>query len=77
MAVKIRLMQTGSKNRRKFRIVAVDESKKRDGAVIENLGFVNKLVKPNEIKFDEKRILYWQQKGAQITPAVEKALKPS
>lgn len=67
-------MQTGSRNRRMFRIVAVDEHKKRDGAVIEILGFINPQVKPTEVKVDTERLTYWQSKGAQITPAVAKQI---
>lgn len=75
MSVKIRLMQAGSKNRRTFRVVAVDESKKRDGLVIENLGSINPLVKPVQAIFNKDRIKAWQDKGAQITPGVTKFLK--
>lgn len=76
MSVKIRLKQQGSANRRTFRVVAVDESKKRDGAVLENVGFVNPLVKPTQISLKKERIDHWVQKGAQLSPAVSKLLKP-
>lgn len=74
MAIKIRLKQTGSRNRRTYRVVAVDESKKRDGSVVEILGFVNPLVKPTQISLKRERIDYWQDKGAQLTPPVIKLL---
>ncbi len=76
MSVKIRLQQTGSRNRRSFRIVAVDEHKKRDGAVIEYLGFVNPLVKPVKVEIEKERLTYWKQNGAQVSLAVEKLLHP-
>ena len=74
MSVKIRLKQLGSANRRTYRIVVVDESAKRDGAVIEEVGSVNTLVKPAEIILKRERIDYWTKVGAQTTPAVKKLL---
>ena len=74
MAVKIRLQQTGSRNRRTYRVVVMDESKRRDGAVLEYIGFVNPLVKPQEVKIDKERVQYWKSKGALPTPGVAKLL---
>jgi len=74
MAVKIRLQQTGSRNRRTYRVVVMDESKRRDGAVIEYIGHVNPLVKPQEVKIDMERVKYWKSKGALPTPGVAKLL---
>ncbi len=76
MAVKIRLKMLGSANRRTFRVVVVDESKKRDSAVIEEVGYVNPLVKPRTVKLNYERISYWQKVGAQPTDSVRKLLKP-
>lgn len=73
--VKIRLTQTGTTNRKTYRIIAIEEGKRRDGKAIENLGYFNPLVKPPQIVIDRQRIAYWQSKGAQVTPAVEKLLK--
>jgi small subunit ribosomal protein S16 len=72
--LKIRLSQTGTTNRRTYRIVAIEEGKRRNGKQIEILGFYNPLVKPPQIKIDADRVLYWQSKGAQITPAVKRLL---
>ena len=72
MSVKIRFQQTGKKNARAFRVVAVDESKKRDGSVIEILGFYNNLVKPAQFKLNRDRIHYWVTQGAQMSPSVKK-----
>lgn len=73
--LKIRLTQTGTTNRKTYRIIAIEEGKRRDGKAIENLGYFNPLVKPPQIVVDRERIAYWQSKGAQVTPAVEKLLK--
>ena len=73
--VKIRLTQTGTTNRKTYRIIAIEEGKRRDGKAIENLGHFNPLVKPPEIVLDRQRISYWVSKGAQVTPAVSNLLK--
>lgn len=73
--LKVRLAQTGSTNRKTYRIVAIEEGKRRNGKSVEILGFYNPLVKPPQIKIDKTRIKYWVEHGAQITPAVAKLLK--
>ena len=73
--LKIRLAQSGTTNRKTYRIVAIEEGKRRDGKQVEILGYYNPLVKPAQIKIDKKRVEYWQSVGAQVTPAVEKLLK--
>ena len=73
--LKIRLTQTGTTNRKTYRVIAIEEGKRRDGKAIENLGYFNPLVNPPQIVIDRERIAYWRTKGAQLTPAVEKLLK--
>lgn len=73
--LKIRLSQTGTTNRKSYRIVAIEEGKRRDGKQVEILGFYNPLVKPAQVKIDKTRLDYWKSVGAQVTPAVEKLLK--
>lgn len=72
--LKIRLAQTGSRNRKTYRIIAIEEGKRRNGRNLEILGFYNPLVKPPQIHIEKDRIAYWKGVGAQITPAVEKLL---
>ncbi len=72
--VKIRLTQTGSKNRKTYRIIAIEEGKRRDGRQIEILGFYNPLVKPAHLSVQKDRVDYWLSVGAQMTPSVEKLL---
>ncbi len=73
--VKIRLTQTGSKNRKTYRFIAIEEGKRRDGRAIEILGFYNPLVKPPQISLKRDRVDYWLSVGAKLTPAVEKLMK--
>lgn len=72
--VKIRLAQTGSTNKKTYRIVAIEEGKRRNGRAIEILGFVNPLVSPPEVSAKNDRIDYWISQGAQVTAAVQKLL---
>jgi small subunit ribosomal protein S16 len=72
--VKIRLSQTGSRNRRMYRVVAIEDSKRRNGRPVENLGFYNPLIKPPQLVIDKGRVAYWQSKGAIISDGVTKLL---
>ncbi len=73
--IKIRLAQYGSRNRRTYRIVAIEEGKRRNGRPVEILGFYNPLVKPAQFKIEKDRLSYWQSQGAQVTVGVAKLLK--
>lgn len=73
--LKLRLAQYGSKNRRTYRIVAIEEGKRRNGKPVEVLGFYNPLVKPAQISLDRDRLAYWQKLGAVVTPGLAKLLK--
>ncbi len=70
--VKIRLARTGSRNRPTYRLIAIEEGKRRDGRAIEILGHYNPLVKPTHIVVRGDRVTYWQSRGAQLTPAAQK-----
>lgn len=65
MPVKIRLMRIGAKKRPFYRVVAVDERKKRTGQYLELLGTYNPLTKPKEINLKQERIDDWIKRGAQ------------
>ncbi len=64
MGVKIRLMRIGAKKRPFYRVVAVDERKKRTGAYLELLGTYNPLTTPHDINLKQDRIDYWIKNGA-------------
>ena len=72
--VKIRLAQHGAKNRRQYRIVAIEEGKRRNGRAIEILGAYNPLVTPPQLVIERDRIDHWVTLGARLTPAVKKLL---
>lgn len=67
MPVKIRLMRIGAKKRPFYRVVAVDERKKRTGAYLELLGTYNPLTEPKEINLKQDRIEAWIKNGAQLS----------
>ena len=73
--VKIRLSRTGKRNAPSYRIVVADSRAKRDGRVIEKLGFYDPKTKPVTVKFDRKRLNYWLSQGAQLTDGVKKIIK--
>lgn len=74
MAVKIRLSKLGKKNRPYWRIVALEERSKRDGAFLEDLGTYD-AIKHQVIKLHLERIQDWVAKGALCSPTVTKILK--
>jgi len=73
--VKIRLTQTGKKNAKQYRVIAIEDSKRRDGDAIEILGFYNPLVKPAQISLKKDRIDYWVSVGAVVTDSVKKLIE--
>ncbi|GAA4802647.1 30S ribosomal protein S16 [Nocardioides caeni] len=75
MAVKIRLKRLGKVRVPQYRIVIVDSRKKRDGAVIEEIGKYHPKEDPSYIDVVSERAQYWLGVGAQPTEAVEAILK--
>lgn len=65
--VKIRLMRIGTRGRPFYRVVAVDERKKRTGQYIELLGTYNPLTEPHEIILKQDRIDWWIKNGAVLS----------
>ncbi|HIP70627.1 MAG TPA: 30S ribosomal protein S16 [Anaerolineae bacterium] len=72
--LRIRLSRTGKKKQPSYRVVVADINAKRDGRVVERIGYYNPLVDPIEYRIKEDRALYWLSVGAQPTDAVERLL---
>jgi small subunit ribosomal protein S16 len=70
--VKIRLSRKGKKNAPFYHIVAVDENKKRDGAVLEKVGTYDPSKKEWKAKINLNTEAYkaWLAKGAKPTETV-------
>ena len=75
MAVKIRLKRMGKIRAPYYRIVVADSRKKRDGAVIEEIGKYHPTEHPSVIEVDSERAQYWLGVGAQPTEQVAVLLK--
>ena len=75
MAVKIRLKRMGKIRAPYYRIVVADSRKKRDGAVIEEIGKYHPTEEPSFIEVQSERALYWLGVGAQPTEQVAAILK--
>ncbi len=75
MAVKIRLKRMGKIREAIYRVVVVDSRKRRDGRVIEEIGFYNPNTNPSTIDINSERAQYWISVGAQPTEPVLAQLK--
>lgn len=74
MAVKIRLSRIGKKHVPFFRVVAVDERKKRDGAFLANIGTYDAL-NGKIVVFHEDKYKEWLGKGAQPSDSAKRIYK--
>jgi small subunit ribosomal protein S16 len=74
--VRLRLARSGRPHRPFYRIGAVDSRVKRDGAVIENLGWYNPMAKTGEkaTELHVDRIKYWLSVGAQPSDTLKAML---
>jgi small subunit ribosomal protein S16 len=57
--LRIRLSRVGAKRQPTYRIVVADAEAKRDGRVVERIGFYNPRTEPLTFKIEEARALYW------------------
>lgn len=72
--VKIRLAQTGSTNRKAYRVIVIEEGKRRNGKALEIVGYINPLIKPPKVDLKRDRVDFWLSRGAQLSPAVKELL---
>ncbi len=77
VAIRIRLMRRGRRNRPFYRVVAAESSAPRDGRFIEILGYYDPLKEPYEFKIDPEKVKKWLSRGAQPTETVKALLKRS
>jgi small subunit ribosomal protein S16 len=75
VAVKIRLKRMGKIRAPFYRVVVADSRKKRDGAVIEEIGKYHPTENPSLIEIESERAQYWLGVGAQPTEQVAALLK--
>ncbi len=69
MTVRIRLKRTGRRNRPCHRLCAIDKRTRRDGRVLENLGFYDPLAPrvEDQLRLDGERVAYWVSVGASMS----------
>lgn len=65
--VKIRLKRIGATKRPKYRVVVQESSTRRDGRVIEEIGYYDPLANPVELRIDAELAKKWLGNGAQPT----------
>lgn len=71
--LKLRLKRTGRKRSPSYRLVIMENSTRRDGRPIEELGYYNPISK--QYKFDAEKIQKWLSYGVQPTETVSTLLK--
>ena len=73
--VKIRMTRIGAKKRPFYRIMAIDERKRRDGRPLEFLGTYDPKPEVEIIALQTDAIEAWIAKGAQMSDAVRNLMK--
>ncbi len=73
--VAIRLRRGGAKKKPFYRIVAVDSRRKRDGKVLDILGYYDPKSEEAIIKIDIEKYNAWISKGAKASEAVKSLVK--
>lgn len=68
--LRIRLSRTGKKRQPSYRVVVAEKESKRDGRIVESIGYYNPLTHPATFQIKEDRALYWLSVGAQPSDAV-------
>lgn len=75
MAVTIRLSRLGKKNKPFYRIVAIDERRKRESRYLEKIGEYNPFLQKDKLKIDHQKFDYWKMRGAKISKGLARLLK--
>ncbi len=75
MAVKLRLARVGKRNQPYYRLIAIDEHKKAQGAAIETLGSYDPRNTQNRLEVKKDRLTYWLSVGAQPSATVKNLLR--
>lgn len=74
--VRIRMQRFGRRHRPFYRINAIDQRTRRDGRVIENLGWYDPIAKDEskQLELKEDRVRHWISVGAQPSETVRDLL---
>jgi len=74
MAVSIRLKRFGKRGAPHYRVVVIDERRRRDGRQIDTIGIYQPKSDPATVRIDEEKVLEWLQKGARPSATVRSLL---
>ena len=79
MAVRLRLKRMGRRHRPFYRVAAIDARAKRDGRVIEELGYYDPIASDQgkQLSLKADRIQYWLSVGAQPSDTVRRLIERS
>lgn len=69
------MQRIGTKKKPFYRVVAVDERKRRDGSIIEKLGKYHPIAEVDQFEVDEEKVFKWLKYGAQPTNTILRLLK--
>ncbi|MEM8835371.1 MAG: 30S ribosomal protein S16 [Planctomycetota bacterium] len=74
--VRLRLKRMGRRNRPFYRLNAIEKREKRDGKVLENLGWYDPVSQDEnkQVSLKEERIKHWLGRGAQASDTVNDLL---
>ncbi len=75
MAVHIRMRRIGKnpKKRPHFRISVFEETRNRDGRIIDEIGFYSPV--KGDVKLDKERYAEWVKKGAVVSETIKRLAK--
>lgn len=71
----LRLTRVGAKKKPFYRIVALDSKKKRDGKVLDILGYYDPKKESDKAHIDMEKFNAWIKKGAQTSDIVKNIAK--
>ena len=71
--LKLRLKRTGRKRSPSYRLVIMENTSRRDGRSVDEVGYYNPITK--QYKFETDKIKKWLNYGAKPTPTVLSLLK--
>ena len=74
--VRLRLQRLGRRNRPFYRLVAMDQRRRREGPVLENLGTYDPVApaQDKQIVINDERVKHWLSQGAQPSETVRDML---
>jgi small subunit ribosomal protein S16 len=75
VATTIRLTRLGRKKRPFYRLVVLDNRKRRDGAYLANLGYYNPFIEPHEVELHTGEIIEWLRRGATVSETARSLLR--